>query len=158
MMRGPEDVSKYLADSGVRHELRVLDQSTRTSALAAQALGCTVGDIAKSVVFLGPAVAVAVLSGDRRVDLDKLARVVGGPVRAGTPEEVAEMTGYKIGGVPPFPHGPEVRVLIDRSILGREAVWAAAGASNAVFSMKPGDLLRLAGGDVHDVSSPGQRI
>jgi prolyl-tRNA editing enzyme YbaK/EbsC (Cys-tRNA(Pro) deacylase) len=151
-LSGQEEVASFLAMSGVKHEIRVLDQSTRTSALAALALGCAIDQIAKSVVFLGPSVAVVVLSGRRRVDLDKLGRALGGPVRVGTPDEVSETTGYRIGGVPPFPHGPRVRVLVDHSIMEHETVWAAGGASNVVFSIKPADLLRLVGGRAHDLS------
>jgi prolyl-tRNA editing enzyme YbaK/EbsC (Cys-tRNA(Pro) deacylase) len=146
-------VSRYLRESGVNYELRVLDQSTRTSALAAQALGCTISEIAKSVVFVGSSTAVVIISGDRRVDLDKLGRTVGGPVRAGNPVEVEASTGYRIGGVPPFPHKKGVRVLLDKSI-GRHAhVWAAAGAPNAVFRISSGDLTRLVGGDLYDLSA-----
>lgn len=121
--------------------------------MAAQALGCTVDEIAKSVVFLGPSVAVVVLSGRRRVDLDKLGSVVGGVVRAGTPDEVLQATGYRVGGVPPFPHGPGIRVMVDRSIMDYEAVWAAGGASNVVFRIRPGDLIRLVGGGAQDLST-----
>lgn len=157
-MRGQEDVSRYLKESGVDHELRVLQQSTRTSPLAAQALGCTIDQIAKSVVFLGSSVTVVVLSGGRRVDLDKLRDIVGEGVRAGSPDEVAANTGYRIGGVPPFPHGSGVRVLVDSSILEHETVWAAAGAPNAVFRIRAVDLARLVGGSANDISVGGEQI
>jgi prolyl-tRNA editing enzyme YbaK/EbsC (Cys-tRNA(Pro) deacylase) len=96
---------------------------------------------------------VVVISGDRRVDTGKLGGVVGGPLRAGTPEEVGGTTGYSIGGVPPFPHRNGVRVLLDRSIMEHAQVWAAAGASNAVFRIRSVDLARLVGGVVNDFST-----
>jgi len=102
---------------------------------------------------VGHLTAVAVISGDRRVDTGKLGGVVGGPLRPGTPEEVAATTGYSIGGVPPFPHRNGVRVLLDRSITEHARVWAAAGASNAVFRIRSFDLARLVGGVVNDFST-----
>jgi prolyl-tRNA editing enzyme YbaK/EbsC (Cys-tRNA(Pro) deacylase) len=157
-LHGQEDVSRFLALSGANYEIKVLDQSTRTSTLAALALGCTIDEIAKSVVFLGPSVSVVVLSGGRRVDIGKLGRDVGGAVRAGTPDEVLAATGYRVGGVPPFPHEPGIRVLVDRSIMDFEAVWAAGGASNVVFRIRPGDLLRLVGGGAHDLAAGDAQI
>ena len=152
-MDGAEEVSHYLKSSGVEYDLRTLDQSTSTSALAARALGCTVAEIAKSVVFLGTTTAVVVISGDRRVDVVKLSRAVGGPMRVGTAEEVSNLTGYRIGGVPPFPHRKGVVVLLDSSVLEHRMVWAAAGAPNAVFRIKSDELARLVGGEPKDVST-----
>ena len=151
-MGNTEDVSRYLRESRVDYELRVLDESTRTSALAAHALGCAISEIAKSIVFVGPSTAVVVLSGDRRVDIDKLGGVAGDSLRVGTPEEVVESTGYRIGGVPPFPHRKGVSVLLDRSLGEHSRVWAAAGAPNAVFRIGTGDLTRLVGGDLKDLA------
>lgn len=146
-------MSRYLHESKVDHELRVLDKSTRTSALAAEVLGCTISEIAKSVVFVGSSTTlVVVISGDRRVDMGKLSRLVGGPLRPGTPEEVVERTGFRIGGVPPFPHREGVRVILDRSVVGRPEVWAAAGTPNAVFRIRSGDLASLVGGELSDLA------
>jgi prolyl-tRNA editing enzyme YbaK/EbsC (Cys-tRNA(Pro) deacylase) len=111
-----------------------------------------VSEIAKSVVFFGSRTVVVVLTGDRRVDIEKLRRLVGGNAKPGTANEVAMSTGYVIGGVPPFPHYPNVKVLLDRSILDHEMVWAAAGAPNAVLRIRSDDLVRLVGGDACDLS------
>jgi prolyl-tRNA editing enzyme YbaK/EbsC (Cys-tRNA(Pro) deacylase) len=125
--------------------LREFGESTRNSALAAQALGCTVAEIAKSVVFVGKTAALVVISGDRRVDLARLSRVMGEEVRVATPDEVRERTGYPIGGVPPFPHVQGVAVLPDASLTRFDRVWAAGGAPNVVFRIGTSDLLRLVG-------------
>jgi prolyl-tRNA editing enzyme YbaK/EbsC (Cys-tRNA(Pro) deacylase) len=134
-------------------DVREFDSSTKNSTLAAQALGCSVGEIAKSVVFRGKRVYVVVISGDRRVDVTKLGAVVGEHVRVATPVEVREGTGYPIGGVPPFPHRDGVTVLPDLSLARFSGVWAAAGAPNAVFRISPGDLFRIVGSHISDVSA-----
>jgi prolyl-tRNA editing enzyme YbaK/EbsC (Cys-tRNA(Pro) deacylase) len=140
-----ERVSEYLSRSGVRFELREFDESTKNSALAALALGCSVAEIAKSVVFVGEKTAVVIISGDKRVDGGKLAKVTGTELRIAKPEEVRDRTGFPIGGVPPFPHGERVTVLADSSITRFGHVWAAAGTPNSVFGIETPDLLRLLG-------------
>ena len=149
-MGSRERVAEFLAGSGSRFEIREFDESTRNSVLAARALGCTVAEIAKSIVFVGESTAVVVASGDRRVSLPKLSKVFG-EARIATPDEVRERTGYPIGGVPPFPHGGAVTVLPDESLLRFPKVWAAAGAPNAVFQIRASDLVRLVGGGPFDV-------
>ncbi len=145
-MGSREKVAEFLSKVGEKVEVREFDESTKNSALAAKALGCSVGEIAKSVVFVGPDTIVVVISGDRRVDTRRLATAVGGEVRVATPDEVRVRTGYPIGGVPPFPHGEGVRVLADSSLRRFGRVWVAAGAPNAVFGISVDDLLGLVGG------------
>ncbi len=144
-MGSKERVSQYLSDSGVAVEFREFGESTRNSELAAQALGCTVAEIAKSVVFIGRVTAVVIISGDKRVDVEKLSERLGEPLRIAKPEEVRERTGFPIGGVPPFPHAAGVSVLPDSSLTRFSSVWAAAGTPNAVFRIATKDLLRLVG-------------
>lgn len=151
-MGSREKVVGYLADSGVSYELREFDESTKNSALAAQALGCTVAEIAKSVVFAGERTAVVIISGDKRVKPESLEDVMGVQLRMATPEEVRERTGFPIGGVPPFPHGFEVEVLPDDSLTRFDRVWAAAGTPNAVFRIASADLLRLVGRGPYRIS------
>jgi prolyl-tRNA editing enzyme YbaK/EbsC (Cys-tRNA(Pro) deacylase) len=126
-------------------EVREFDESTRNSELAAQALGCTVPEIAKSVVFVGKSTAVVVISGDKRVDAAKLSKLIGEEVRVARPDEVRERTGFPIGGVPPFPHVEGVEVYPDASLARFQHVWAAGGTPNAVFRIGTSDLLRLVG-------------
>ena len=144
-MGSRERVAEYLARSGVAVETKEFDETTKSSELAARALGCTVPEIAKSVVFVGPRTVVVIISGDKRVDPAKLAREFGGEFRVARPDEVRGRTGYPIGGVPPFPHSPDVTVVADAS-LGRFAqVWAAGGTPNAVFRIGTSDLVGLLG-------------
>jgi prolyl-tRNA editing enzyme YbaK/EbsC (Cys-tRNA(Pro) deacylase) len=147
-----ERVEDYLSRSGVAFKLRDFGESTKNSSLAAQALGCTVAEIAKSVVFVGEGTAVVVISGDKRVDQVKLARATGRTLRIAKPQEVRERTGYTIGGVPPFPHDPRIEVLPDSSLKRFRHVWAAAGTPNSVFKITTSDLFRLVGGHLHDLA------
>ncbi len=125
--------------------MREFDESTKSSALAAQVLGCSVAEIAKSVVFTGKSAYVVVISGDKKVDPLRLTKVVGETVRIARPDEVRDMTGYPIGGVPPFPHREGVEVLPDSSLNRFGEVWAAAGAPNVVIRVATSDLLHLVG-------------
>jgi prolyl-tRNA editing enzyme YbaK/EbsC (Cys-tRNA(Pro) deacylase) len=147
-----ERVAGYLAGSGAEFEIREFSESTRSSGLAARALGCTVSEIAKSVAFVGKKTVVVITSGDKRVSAAKLSRAVGGEVRIATPDEVRGTTGFPIGGVPPFPHPPEVAVMPDSSLTRFHHVWAAAGSPNAVFRIATSDLLRLVGAGPYELS------
>lgn len=149
-MGSRERVAEFLSKSGARYEMKEFDESTRSSALAAQALGCTVAEIAKSVVFVGARTAVVIASGDKRVNVGRLSQVVG-EARMASPDEVRERTGFPIGGVPPFPHSEGVVVLPDTSLTRFRDVWAAAGAPNAVFRMGSADIIRLVGAGPFDL-------
>ena len=145
-------VSEYLSKSGAKYEHREFDESTKSSVLAAQALGCSVEEIAKSVVFVGEKTAVVIISGDKRVDGTKLARVTGAELRVAKADEVRNRTGFPIGGVPPFPHGEGVVVLVDASLTRFGHVWAAAGTPHSVFGIGTPDLFRLLGSRPVDVA------
>jgi prolyl-tRNA editing enzyme YbaK/EbsC (Cys-tRNA(Pro) deacylase) len=147
-----ERVAEYLSKSGAEFQLRDFDESTKNSSLAARVLGCTVAEIAKSVVFVGRQTVVVVISGDRRVDQGKLARATGEALRIAKPDEVRTRTRYTIGGVPPFPHDPEIVVFLDESLERFDHVWAAAGTPNSVFRIGTRDLLRLVGRGSHDLA------
>ena len=151
-MGSRERVSEYLSRSGAMYELREFDESTRNSELAAEALGCSVAEIAKSVVFVGEKTTVVIISGDKRVDGDKLARVMGTELRIATADEVRDRTGFPIGGVPPFPHDEGVQVLADASLVRFGYVWAAAGTPNSVLGIGTAELLRLLGSQPVDVA------
>ncbi|HXQ93219.1 MAG TPA: YbaK/EbsC family protein [Nitrososphaerales archaeon] len=135
-----------MRDQKIDAEIVVLaPESTKTSALAASALGCTIAEIAKTIAFLisssdPPAPALVVLSGDKRVSSEKLAQTVEISkvyLRKMNADEVKESTGYSIGGVPPFPHRSGVSVMADESLFRFTKVWAAAGSSNAVMGISP---------------------
>jgi prolyl-tRNA editing enzyme YbaK/EbsC (Cys-tRNA(Pro) deacylase) len=150
---GFQRVERELQRLGHPHAPRLLDTAARTSQEAAQALGVAVGQIAKSVVFRRRADGVAVLvvaSGDRRVDENKVAQIVG-PIGRADADFVKASTGFTIGGVSPLAHATPVVTLIDRELFRFDQVWAAAGHPHGVFPMSPAELERLTGAPVHDV-------
>jgi prolyl-tRNA editing enzyme YbaK/EbsC (Cys-tRNA(Pro) deacylase) len=148
-----ERVRSHLEGLRLQAEFREFDVSTKSSALAAQALGCSVAEIAKSIVFKGKDAVVVVISGDMKVDSERLSLLERVPVSLATADEVREMTGYPIGGVPPFPHSDGVSVYVDQSVLRFRKVWVAGGAPNAVFNVSTADLLRLVGGEPAELAS-----
>ena len=127
------------------------DESTRTAADAAAAIGCTVGQIAKSLIFRAsksgrPVLAIA--SGSVRVDEKRLSALLDEGIGRADAEFVREQTGFAIGGVPPIGHRLPPVVFIDETLLSFETIWAAGGTPNAVFRLTPDDLVRLTGGSV----------
>jgi prolyl-tRNA editing enzyme YbaK/EbsC (Cys-tRNA(Pro) deacylase) len=147
-------VQEALAAKGFQMEIREFPESTRTAVEAAEAVGCAVGQIAKSLVFRGrssgrPLLAIA--SGGNRVDEKALARGSGEKVSRADADFVREKTGFAIGGVPPVGHLEAPVTFIDRDLLAYDVVWAAAGTPNAVFAVKPADLVTLTGGEVADI-------
>jgi len=151
-LRGSKRVAAYLEEKGIQARVVTLDESTRTSQLAAEALGCTVPEIAKSIAFkAGEGAVIVVISGDRRVDSKKVGAVLGVKVGNADADAVKALTGYPIGGVPPFPHDAGVKVLLDRSLTRFEKVWAAAGTPNSVMNITV-EQLRSAVGDFVDVA------
>lgn len=135
---------------------RVLEfpASTRTAAEAAAAIGCTVGQIAKSILFRAesgrPVLVVA--CGTNRVDEGKVAARLGEKIGRADAAFVRAATGYAIGGVPPVGHDTAPAVLLDRDLEAFETIWAAAGTPNAVFRLTPADLARLTGAAFADVA------
>jgi prolyl-tRNA editing enzyme YbaK/EbsC (Cys-tRNA(Pro) deacylase) len=142
-----------LAERGHPHAPQWLDVPARTCAEAAAALGVQEGQIAKSVIFRRQADDAAVLvvtSGDRRVDVAKVAAQVG-PVGRADAAFVKQQTGFSIGGVAPVAHAQTPVVLVDRELFRFDAVWAAAGHPNGVFCASPDALLQLTGAPAADV-------
>ncbi|GAA2597853.1 YbaK/EbsC family protein [Streptomyces violaceus] len=133
--------------------IRRFPEATRTAAEAAAALGCELSQICKSLIFAADGVPVLVLmDGASRVDLELVRKELGADkVTRAKVDVVRETTGYAIGGVPPFGHRTRTRVLADRSLLGHETVWAAAGTPYTVFPMTPRDLVAHAGATLVDV-------
>jgi len=135
---------------GVTLEIVLFSESTHTAADAAAAVGAELGQIVKSLVFVastehGLDAVVALTSGSNRVDIARLAAIVGLPgLRRANAQEAAEATGFVIGGIPPFGHGRPLRVVMDPDLGRWTMVWAAAGTPNAVFRVPPGTLRILA--------------
>jgi prolyl-tRNA editing enzyme YbaK/EbsC (Cys-tRNA(Pro) deacylase) len=150
---GFQRVSQALAAHGHPHAPLWLEVPARTSQEAADALGVTVGQIAKSVIFKRRADDVAVLvvtSGDRRVDEQRVAAHTG-PLGRADASFVKASTGFSIGGVAPLAHATPTVTLIDRELFRFGEIWAAAGHPNGVFRLSPDELVRLTGAPVADV-------
>ncbi|MCP3975520.1 MAG: YbaK/EbsC family protein [bacterium] len=134
-----------VGDVGVTIEPVVFGADTKTSQQAADALGCDVSEITKSLVFMADDAPLMVLmAGDRRVDVAAVAETVGVQrVRRAQLDEVREFSGYVAGGTPPFGHVKAMKVLADRSITDNDVVWVAAGSPRTVFAIGVDDLVRL---------------
>lgn len=145
---------QLLADLGLETTVVEFEQPTRTCAEAAAAVGCSVAEIAKSVVFRGKESGQAILvvaSGDNRVCERKVANLVGEKLGRADADFVRETTGYAIGGVSPVGHAQPVRLLLDGDLQRFDRIWAAAGTPYSVFPLTPADLNRLTGADWQDV-------
>ncbi|WP_073310730.1 YbaK/EbsC family protein [Halobaculum gomorrense] len=121
-------------------------EGTKTAADAAEAVGCSIAQIVKSLVFAADGEVIVMLTvGHNCVDTDGLASELGvDTVRTADPREVKEATGWSIGGVPPFGHESSVPTYLDESLLAHDRIWAAAGTPDAVFALTPDALCRIA--------------
>ena len=140
-------------DAGLEITTRRFPEGTKTAADAAAAIGVTVGQIVKSLVFgVDNEIVMALVSGSNQLDEKKLALAAGGAKCARVDADaVREATGYPIGGVPPFGHSTQLRVFVDPDLLQYDEVWAAAGTWNDNFGANPNDIVRVAGGLVTDL-------
>ena len=128
---------------GLSVEVRIMPDSTRTAAEAAAACGCTVGQIVKSLIFQGKDTGRPILllvSGSNRVDEKGVAEALGERLVRPDAGFVREVTGFAIGGIPPFGHATPLSTWIDEDLLSHITVWAAAGTPNAVFAVNPTKL------------------
>lgn len=140
---------------GPRFQVVEFEASTKTSTDAAAAIGCTVAQIAKSVIFRATQSGRAVLvvaSGTNRVDEKKVAALLGEKVKSADADFVREATGFVIGGVPPVGHATPPVTLLDQELRQYDEIWAAGGTPNAVFRLTWDDLVSLTGGTVADVA------
>ena len=153
-----ERVQSAIAALGLRSAVIELAVHARTSQQAADALGVTVGQIAKSLVFtVNGRPLMVIASGANRVDEAKLGRLADGQVRRAPPETVKQATGYTIGGVPPLGHITPLPIYIDQDLLQYETIYGAAGVPECVFPLTPDELVRATGGSVVDVAeAPGR--
>lgn len=145
---------QLLADAGLAAQVVEFEQPTRTSTEAAAAIGCTVAEIAKSVVFRAKAsgqAVVVVASGDNRVCEAKVAVLVGEKLGRADADFVRESTGYAIGGVSPVGHAQPVKLLLDADLQRFATVWAAGGTPFTVFPLTPAELQQLTGASWQDV-------
>ncbi|MBA2718984.1 MAG: YbaK/EbsC family protein [Chloroflexi bacterium] len=148
---GIQRVRDAAARKGVELDIRVFDASTHTAADAAATVDAELGQIVKSLVFVAPAddgllePVLCLVSGPNRVDLARLAAVTGErEIRRATAREAQDLTGFVIGGIPPFGHARPVRTIMDPDLGRFQVVWAAAGTPTAVFPVPPATLRILA--------------
>jgi prolyl-tRNA editing enzyme YbaK/EbsC (Cys-tRNA(Pro) deacylase) len=147
-------VQEALDQSGLSLEVIELPQSTRTAQEAADAVGCHLGQIVKSLVFRGcdsETPYLVLVSGPNRADLERVSQLVGEPVRMADADFVREVTGFCIGGVAPVGLPESIQTLIDRDFLQYDTIWAAAGTPRSVFSLSPDDLRQLTAGQVTSI-------
>jgi prolyl-tRNA editing enzyme YbaK/EbsC (Cys-tRNA(Pro) deacylase) len=137
---------------GVEPRIQRFPEGTKTAAAAAQAIGCDVAQIVKSLVFMADGrPVIAFTSGANRVDPSKLAQVVGASeARRASPEEARAATGFAVGGTPPFGHPDPLPAYIDPTLLAFQEIWAAAGTPDSVFPLAPSELQRAAGAQPAD--------
>ncbi|MEN9648006.1 MAG: hypothetical protein RLZ17_42 [Actinomycetota bacterium] len=140
-------------EAGLEITTRRFPEGTKTAADAATAIGVSVGQIVKSLVFgVDSEIVMALVSGSNQLDEKKLAVAAGGAKCSRVDADaVRAATGYPIGGVPPFGHSTQLRVFVDPDLLQYDEVWAAAGTWNDNFGAAPADIVRVAGGVVTDL-------
>jgi prolyl-tRNA editing enzyme YbaK/EbsC (Cys-tRNA(Pro) deacylase) len=150
-----QKVQRALEKLGLQLEVVELPGSTRTAVDAAQAIGCQVGQIVKSLVFKTQETQRPVLvtaSGPNRVNEGRIGELLGESVGKADADFVRQHTGFAIGGVPPIGHDEALPTFIDRDLMQYEHIWAAAGTPHAVFRLSPEALVDMTGGQVVQVS------
>jgi Cys-tRNA(Pro) deacylase len=154
MHASAEKVAEVLWSLGVDAEIIEFSQSTRTAKDAAEAIGTTVEQIVKSLVFLADGKPVlALVSGGNRLDREKLRKAMGVErVKRADADAVRSATGYAIGGVPPVGHEETLPVFMDQDLFWYEVVYAAAGTPHAVFGILPEELGSITGATVLDLA------
>jgi len=149
-----QKVQDALQALGFQNDVKEFQSTTRTSAEAAQAVGCSVGQIAKSIVFRAtktdkPILVIA--SGSNRVNEKKIEPLILEPLGKADADYVRKHTGFVIGGVPPVGHLETLEIFIDEDLLKYEEIWAAAGSPYAVFKLTPSDLIKMTGGRIVNI-------
>ena len=151
-----EKVQAAISEHGLDRRVIELPVHARTSRQAADALGVTVGQIVKSLVFtVDDRPLMVAASGANRVDEGRLGELAGGKIRRADPATVKRATGYTIGGVPPIALASPLPIYVDRDLLGYDLVYAAAGLPECVFPIAPQELVRATGGTVVDIKEAG---
>jgi len=141
-----ERVSRTLREASVEARIEEFSEGTPTAEDAANAVGCDLAEIVKSLLFACDGRWVlAMVPGDRRADRAKVAAAAGGAGRAATAskEEVERVTGFEAGGVAPFPLPGVQTVLIEQTLLARPVLWIGAGSPRHMAALAPGDLVKV---------------
>jgi prolyl-tRNA editing enzyme YbaK/EbsC (Cys-tRNA(Pro) deacylase) len=147
-------VQEAMRQLGFEYRVVELPATTRSAEDAANAIGCRVEQIAKSIVFRArntgrPVLVVA--SGVNRVSEKRVGELLSEPIGKADADFVRRTTGFAIGGVPPLGHLQKMEIFIDEDLLNYDQIWAAAGTPNAVFKLLPADLVRMTGGRITSI-------
>jgi prolyl-tRNA editing enzyme YbaK/EbsC (Cys-tRNA(Pro) deacylase) len=154
LSRSTKKIREALSALGAAFEVRELPDSTRTAVDAAGAIGCSVEQIAKSIVFrtaAGKDPVMVIASGVHRINEKKVADAIGEAIEKADADFVREKTGFSIGGVPPIGHASPIPVLIDEDLLTHGDIWAAAGTPHSVFRISADGLVKITNGKVISV-------
>ena len=146
-------VRAALQQYGLKDTIIVMPEATHTAQAAADALGCTVGEIAKSIIFrTGERAVLVITSGKNRVDDKKVAALIGMTLLKADADFVRAQTGFVIGGVAPVAHAFAPIALMDRDLLAFERVWPAAGHPNTMFQISPEQLAEITKAEIADIA------
>ncbi|UCB44718.1 MAG: YbaK/EbsC family protein [Spirochaetota bacterium] len=148
-------VQKTLQSLGFEYDVVVLPDTTRSAKDAASAIGCSVDQIAKSIIFKAmrsekPILVIA--CGSNRVNEKTISEYLSEPVGKADADFVRENTGFSIGGVPPIGHSQNIHTFLDEDLLKYEEIWAAAGTPHAVFRLLPADLVKMTNAKVVSIT------
>ena len=146
-----QQVQDTLTKLGLKLQVIELPASTRSAAEAADAIGCTVGQIAKSLIFkthVNERPILVIASGENRVDTKRISDLLGDEIGKADAGFVRQRTGFAIGGVPPVGHREAIVTFIDEDLLDFDEIWAAAGTPHAVFRLTGNDLVQVTKGQV----------
>ncbi|MCG6902649.1 MAG: YbaK/EbsC family protein [Rhodobacter sp.] len=153
MSKSLKRVRAALAEAAVDADIREMPGETRTAQQAADAAGCELDQIAKSIIFRGTQSEAAILfltAGGNQVDAGKASAVAGQPLGKADATLIRAQTGFAIGGVAPVGHLAPIRAFMDARLLEFAVIWAAAGTPRHIFAIDPGVLQRLSGAEVAD--------
>jgi prolyl-tRNA editing enzyme YbaK/EbsC (Cys-tRNA(Pro) deacylase) len=148
-----QKVQDILNTFNLEHQVFELEVPVKTAQQAADVVGCSVAQIAKSLIFMSesgkPVLVIA--SGINRVNESRVAEIIGESISRATPDFVRSSTGFAIGGIPPVGHAVQPLVVIDQDLLKHTSIWAAAGHPNSLFELNPAHLERMTGGTVASI-------
>lgn len=154
LSKSAQIVQNALQEKGLEFDVVELSESTRTADDAAKAIGCTVGQIVKSLVFQTKQSKKPILvlaSGPNRVNEKEISALLGEKIEKADATFTRDVTGFAIGGIPPVGHKQHLETFIDEDLLTFKDIWAAAGTPNAVFRLDSHALLDLTGGKVTSI-------
>ena len=152
-MRGVKEVKSYINKNGINAEIIMFEaEQAKTSASAAEHLGCEVAQIAKSIVLKAENPILVIISGDMRVDLKKLSEVIEQKAKLASPEYVLEEVGFIIGGVPPMGFDKPVRILMDKSVERFTEVFSSGGSRESILRISVDELKNATKCELVDVS------